>query len=343
MSDQRTAIEAFWAWWPSVEVTIAEAFRSGGLSEELVLAVNAHVHAIHPKLDWEFGPGTTSQHHLCLSGKGDPTLRVVAERWLHRAPKPTATWEFHASRQPHPDGGLVLEIAGHKVALDELVAAVTEDDTREKLDVKLHHPVFAALEDRNLKVQIIFIGLDTLLGEDDVERWIGAIELAETRPPEAIPFAALRDRIKTFATKATQDKWIIMKGEREGAPLFVTINAALKRVNHLLLDTHVTVTITLASPTKDGLTTKEEAEVLGAMDDALAAALGDGGVYIGRETGMGKRVLHYHVMTRFVTPEGVEGGPSASVLARWRTQYPAYAIEVAVTPDPMWEVLDRWR
>jgi len=343
MSDQRAAIEAFWAWWPSVAETIAQGFGSGGLSAELVEAVGARVHDIHPKLDWEFGPGRKSQHHLCLSGKGDPTLRIVAERWAHRAPKPTATWEFHASRQPHANGGLVLEIAGHKVALDELVAHVEEDDTREKLDVKVHHPVFSALEDRNLKVQIMFIGLDTLLGEDDVERWIGALELAETPPPDALPFAALPGRIASFAAKATRDKWIILKGERDGKPLFVTINAALKRVNHLLLDTHVAVTVTLASPTKDGLTTKEEAEVLGAMDDALAAALGDGGVYIGRETGMGKRVLHYHVMTRFVTPEGVEGGPSASVLARWRTQYPRYEIDVAVAPDPMWEVLDRWR
>ena len=334
MSDQRAAIEAFWAWWPGVAETIAAGFDSGGLSEELVREVGSRVHEIHPSLDWEFGPGKTSQHHLCLSGKGDPTLRIVAERWIHRAPKPTATWEFHSSRQPHRNAGLVLEIAGHKVALDELVAHVEEDDTREKLDLKVHHPVFSALTDRNLKVQIMFIGLDTLLGEDDVERWIGALELAETPPPDAIRFGDLRDRIGAFAAKATRDKWIILKGEREGAPLFVTLNAALKRVNHLLLDTHVAVTITLASPTKDGLTTKEEAEVLGVMDDALAAALGDGGVYLGRETGMGKRVLHYHVM---------EGGPSASVLARWRTQHAGYEIDVAVAPDPMWEVLDRWR
>ena len=334
MSDPRAAIEAFWAWWPSVAASIAAGFASGVLKDDLVREVGSRVHDIHPSLDWEFGPGRTSQHHLCVSAKGDPTLRIVAERWLHRAPPPTPIWEFHASRQPHPNGGLVLEIAGHKVALDELSVCVAEDATREKLDVKVHHPVFSALADRSLKVQIMFIGLDTLLGEDDVERWIGAIELAEAPPPEAIGFAALRERIRTFAAKATEDKWIILKGERDGAPLFVTLNAALKRVNHLLLDTHVAVTLTLASPTKDGLTTKEEAEVLGVMDDALAAALGDGGVYIGRETGRGKRVLHYHVL---------EGGPSASILARWRTQHPAYEIEVAVAADPLWEVLDRWR
>lgn len=334
MSDQQAAIEAFWAWWPSVAESIAGSFASGGIKDELVETIGARVHDIHPKLDWEFGPGRVSEHHLCLSAKGDPSLRVVAERWLHRAPKPTPIWEFYSSRQPHHGGALVLEIAGQKVALDELVAGVAEDDTREKLDVKLYHPVFPALADRNLKVQIVFIGLDTLLGEDEVERWIGAIELADAPPSEAVSFFALRARVAAFGAKATRDKWIILKGERDGAPLFVTINAALKRVNHLLLDTHVAVTITLASPTKDGLTTKEEADVLGAMDDALGVALGDGGVYIGRETGLGKRVLHYHVM---------EGGPSASVLARWRTSHPSYAIEVAVAPDPAWEILDRWR
>ena len=331
---EKDAIAAFWEWWPTIQGDIARGFKSGGLTEEIVEALSERIHAISPKLDWEFGPGQTSEHHLCLSGKGNPTLRVVAERWRRRAPAADATWEFHASRQPHGSGGLVLEIADHKVALDDTVLHVTEDETREKLDVRVFHPVFSATDDRNLKIQITFISLDTALGEDDVERWVGAVELADGPNEGGVPLAMLRERSKAFAAKATGDKWIILRGEKDGAPVFVTINAALKRIDHLLLDTHVEIELALASPTPEGLTTKEEADVLNRMEDELTELLGEEAAHIGRETGFGKRVLHYHVM---------DSGPAAAILGRWRARHSGYAIEVRVRPDPLWEVLDRWR
>ncbi|CAN5736474.1 hypothetical protein BH09MYX1_BH09MYX1_18150 [soil metagenome] len=327
-------IAAFWEWWKTASEGIAGGFKSGGLTEDFVQAVSDHVHAIHPGLDWEFGPGLESEHHLCLSGKGNPTLRVVAERWRRKAPARNATWEFHASRQPHRGGGLALEIGGHKVALDDAILELREDDTREKLDVRLFHPVFSEIDDKNLRIQITFIALDTTLGEDDVERWVGAVELADASTDAAVPLPTLRDRITQFRAKATGDKWIILRGEREGRPVFVTMNAALKRVDHLVKDTHVELTLTLASPTSDGLTTKEEADVLNRMQDELTDLLGDEGAVIGRETGFGKRVLHYHVM---------EGGPAAAIFGRWRARHSGYEIEVAVRPDPLWDILDRWR
>lgn len=334
---ERDAIASFWEWWPSVASTIAGSFRSGGLSDELVAQVNDRIRAIHPNLDWEFGPGMKSEHHLCLSGKGDPTLRVVAERWRKKAPAADATWEFYASRQAPRDDrsrGLVLGIANHEVALDDFVVAIHEDETHEKLDVKLHHPIFAKLDDQNLKIRIAFIALDNALGEDDVERWLGAVELSEAPLEGAVPLPQLGAKVRAFAEKATGDKWIILRGTKDGAPIFVTINAAIKRIDHLLLDTHVEITLTLASPTPEGLTTKEEAERLNEMEDELTELLGTEAAHLGRETAQGKRVLHYHVM---------EGGPAASILGRWRARHSGYEIDVAVRPDPLWDVLDRWR
>jgi hypothetical protein len=327
------AIAAFWKFWPTVSKTIADAVVSGGMSGEVIEAVNQHVHAIDKSLDWELGPGRKSQHHICVSGKGDPVLRVIAERWLRAAPAPDETWEYYASRQPHGNPGLVLEIGGHRIELDDLVCSIEEDDSEEVLDLVVHHAVFGSITEKNLKSQIMFIGLDTLLGEDDVERWIGSLETADSAPPNAVPFAELKARIATFAPKCTGEKWSVLKGEKDGRPIFVSKNSALKRIDHLLLDMHVEIRITLRTPADTGLTTSEEAEVLNAMEDRLFAALGDDAVYVGRETHAGHRTMHLHVM---------ESGPAAAKINTWRQQSNQYAIEVSVRPDTRWDVLNRW-
>jgi len=170
---RKDAIAAFWKFWPTISRAVAESVTSGGMNPQHIEAMADHVHAIDDGLDWELGPGHASKHHLCLSGKGDPVLRMISEQWLRHAPPPDETWEYHPSRQPHARDGLVLEIAkvpavpesGHKVALDEIVCAVTEDESREVLDLRVFHPLFATISEKNLKAQIMFIGLDTLLGE----------------------------------------------------------------------------------------------------------------------------------------------------------------------------------
>jgi hypothetical protein len=327
------AIEAFWKYWATAKDRIAASFSDKGMRQEDIDAMNEKVAQIDPSLDWEFGPGKKSQHHLCLSSKGDPVLRVVAERWLRRAPAADATWEYYAARQAHPTGGLRLDIAGHAIALDELVVAVEEDKDRERLDVELYHPVFRQIDDEELRARIVFIGLDTLLGEDGVERWIGGVDVAKKKPKGGIPLPELPARLREFEKKTTGDSWAVLQGEREGKPIFVSKNMAVKRIDHLLLDTHVAVDITLENPTDVGLTTKDEADELNTMEDALFEPLGKEVVYIARETWGGHRVMHMHVM---------EGGPAAGIIDRWRRRYAARKIEVQVSPDPRWDILDRW-
>ncbi|MBL8683186.1 MAG: DUF695 domain-containing protein [Myxococcales bacterium] len=335
---QEGAIEAFWAWWPTVAQVIARSFRDKGLGQELIHAIAEHVAAIDDRLDWEFGPGVKSEHHFCLSGKGDPALRVVAERWLRGAPKGDPTWEFYASRQGNPRGGMKLEINGFALELDQVAFVLEEDEGRERLHVKVFHPLFSKINDEQLAMRIAFIALDNTLGEDDVERWIGAIELGEGVAVAPVMLSALRERVRAFASKATGERWTLLEGSIDGAPIFVLVNTAIKRVDHLLLDMHVEVVIPLAEPTEEGLTISKEADVLNAMQDELDALLGDEAIHVARETTRGKRILHYHVM---------EGGPAAALFERWRSRYDgrdghAYAIEVLFSNDPQWDVLRRW-
>lgn len=332
MNEQR-AIDAFWQWWPRVSDAIAKGLTSGGLSQALITAVNERVAAIDDGLDWEFGPGLAAQHHLCLSSKGDPVLRVIVERWRRQAPATDATWEFYGARQANPRAGVTLMIGEHDLALDEMIVGVEEDEVRERLHLTVDHPAFAAIDDDDLKLRIAVIALDNTLGEDEVERWLGRIDLASSPIEAPIALPQLRPRVERFARASTGDRWSLLKGAIDGAPIIVLVNTAIKRIDHLLLDTHVTLTITIRAPTEAGLVTGEEAMALDAMQDALVESLADEAVFIARETTRGRRVLHFHTM---------ESGPSAAIIAPWRERHAEYAIELEVERDPRWEILRRW-
>ncbi len=326
-----SAIESFWAFWAENKAGVEHGITHGGLSQELIDGIGRHVAGIDPSLDWELGPGRSSKHHLCLSGKGDPVLRVVAARWLAKAPPACSTWEYYAARQSHRAGGLRLNIAGNDLSLDDLALGVREDTSRERLDVVVFHPAFAAMPE-DLRRQIAFIGLDTTLAEDDVERWIGAVDVTVDAPQDPVLLPALRDRVSSFARSCNGEKWAVLKGEREGKRIVVTTNLAIKRVEHLLFDTHVALEIPLHAPTPDGLTTNEEADVLNALEDQLLGRLGGDAIYLGRETCDGARTLHLHVM---------ESGPAAASIEAFRASA-GREVRVAVTPDPRWDVLGRW-
>ncbi|HEY8090360.1 MAG TPA: DUF695 domain-containing protein [Polyangiaceae bacterium] len=329
------SIDAFWKWWQKSGAAFARGFDDGsGPKPALTAAMSKHVAAIHESLDWEFGKGVRSRHHLCLSGKGDPVLRVITERWVKRGPGADATWEFYPARQPSPGAGHRLEIAGHTVDLDAFTFSVTEDESRETLDIVAHHPVFKRIRDAKLRTQVLYLTLDDLLGEDGAERWLGAVD--ESRTPFASPvrYSELRARVEDLGKRATGERWAILKGTPDGKPVFITTNLALKRIDHLLFDMHLTVAIRLLTVDPNGLMSKEEGDALTALEDRLVPALGPHGVLVGHETGRGLRTIHLRVM---------EGGPARGIVDGVVSSLCAGRATVTPQLDPRWDAVRAWR
>jgi hypothetical protein len=328
------AILAFWRFWATIEVELAESFK-GPLPDRFVDGMTSHVAAIDERLEWEFGPGKQARHHLCLSAKGDPEVRILAERWRRSAPSKGAVgnvngaWEFYASRQPSSAAHLTLEIADQQVAFADLRFGVTLDETREVLDLEVFHPCFADAPEE-LRAQIAFLALDSTFGEDGVERWVGGVDLVTAEPAGALDLAGLSEQATTLAAQATGERFIVLQGTLDGAPCFVTKNAALKRVDNLIYDLHVTVDVTLEEPTEQGLTTAEEAEKLNALEEDLLQKVGENAVYVCRLTTRGHRTIHLHAL---------EGGSLAESLDAFTRAHAAYAPRVTVERDPRWEIL----
>ncbi len=325
------AIHDFWAFWRKNCQAIAAAIEDGNLPD-WTTPINDLVKDIDPDLDWEFGTGQVAEHYFCTSSKGDLRGRIVAERWLAVAPAADDIFEFHASR---PGGGhmpdATLRFGEHEIALDDFRFAIAVDQPRRSANIRVWHPVFASCPD-DLKPMATFIALDSVLGEDGVENWIGSVDLAESPLLEdAVPFPALVDAVEDVAS--TEAGLSLLQGElQDGSAIVVTAWFGLKRLDHIHMDQHIEVTLQLTEPNEHGLTTSDEGERLNAAEDALLELLGDNAIYIGHETSTGKRTIHFHIAGNGGTLECFES---------WAAQQP-WTTEVNRKPDPEWNILRRW-
>jgi hypothetical protein len=326
-----TGIESFWSWWPQASARLRGAIEGGGWPDPLIEEVDARVKAIDEGLAWGLCPGHSARHAFCLSSAGDPERRATAERWRLAAPTADGTWEFHAARQPQ--SGLALRLDDHVVDPADLSASFRVDVSRERIDVALHHPDFAVMPE-NARAAIALLALSGALGEDGVERWIGEIDLPTERPAGALALSALEEAVAALAKSATGERFEVLRGEDDaGRPIFVSINRALKRIDHVLKDRHVEIMLPLLNPTETGLTTNAEADQLNRLEDELCAAAGPGAVFAARETGNGVRIVHLFAEDS----QAVRAG-----LAVVAGHHPERRMEALWEADPRWGTLGRW-
>src|SRR3954469_8302338 len=168
----RESIRGFWAWWQTAGAARTAEAIAGPQPARMVDEISGHVHAVHPGLAWELGPGQgASEHVLVVTAEGDPALRGLARRWRIAAPEPDATWEYSDVRLPAPD---VEHVVLRLVEVDLDAGSATADVRVEgtALDVVVHHPAYPQLP-QEARDTATFLLLDAVLGESVVETWIG--------------------------------------------------------------------------------------------------------------------------------------------------------------------------
>jgi hypothetical protein len=329
-----SGIAAFWSWWEGASPRIVAAIERGAFTPPLVQEIATHVTGVAPGLEWELGPGEKARHAFCLSPRGDTELRRVTELWRAAAPGGDGMWEFHPARRGRAAVTLRLDIGGKSLAFLDFVAGFTVDEARELVDVTCFHPEFEEM-DEGLRASATFLMLDAAFGEDGVERWLGGIDAADEEPDDARPIQELLAAVDSLAKAATGERFSVMRGQdAEGRPLFAMVNQALKRIDHLRCDVHASVDVAVLRPTAEGLTTEEEAEALNELEDELEDALeGSGAAYFGRETGGGRRVLHWYAPS---------DSPAHQTLEAWAARHPERDARVDWRSDPRWEARDRF-
>lgn len=290
----RTPTAEFWSWWVAEGASrTASAVRDGAFGD-LPEEMSRRVHAIHPDLQWELSAGDRSQHTLCVTGGGVPELRPLAQRWRRAAPAEDAVWQYEPARTRSADvASNRLELAGHAVELGLTTVLARLDEDRLVFDVVVHHPQFRALEDRE-RAQVAFLVLDWALGEDDVERWVGAVTTAVEPDPGAVDVARFVAAVDAQAAQPVEETWVLLQGQRpDGAPVMALARRPLRWIDHPLLDQHDEVTLAYdADP--NGLPAGTELERLRASEDGLVAAAGPAAMLLAHETSAGERRLHLY-------------------------------------------------
>lgn len=285
-----TASTDFWSWWSEGRDRVAQAIRTGGFDQALIVEINQAVGTIDPAMAWELEPGQTAQHAFCISPEGDATLRQVALRWMESAPPADATWEYHASKQRSATMR-DLEIAGRRFELAEMRSIAAWDATRRRVDVRLWHPRFGE-SPAEVNVQAGFIFLDSLLGEDDVERWIGSIDLLEAPTGGRTPAELMAEVDRRKGEPTTGDTWVLAeRTDAAGRPEFVLTDASIKRIDHPFSDYHVTIATVLGG--LDRLPDEAEIGLLDAEEGDLLPRLVGIATYLARTTTFGVRTMHF--------------------------------------------------
>ncbi|ABI76357.1 conserved hypothetical protein [Hyphomonas neptunium ATCC 15444] len=125
----------------------------------------------------------------------------------------------------------------------------------------------------------------------------------------------------------SEDVWRAYFADMGGQPAAIVFNDGIAgRVNDLALVHAMKIRVPLKAPRADGLNTKEEAGLLGRLDEQLAGIItGCGGEYLGRVTNNGARWLLALIPPY---PQELEAALHAAAAAE------GYAPEIHVEQDP---------
>lgn len=319
----RHPVSDFWTWWSAHDRAIDE-LQSAPVIDELTRMVAA----IHPDLAWHFGPGSSAEHRLTVSSGGVAEVRPAAERWLRAAPQPDDTWEFASSQEADPTGLTGrLEIADHTLDLALVRFRIETDVESRRVHVTATHPDFTHL-DPDAALHVTYLCLDWLLGEDDVERWIGAVSASAPTPDESTP-DELRQAVTTLADHRLTDPWAIAQFEdRRGRGLAV-FRQDVRWIDLPMFDLHHRVTTTYDAQ-ENGWPTGAALDSLRQLEDDLEAAVGSRGILVAHESSAGARTFHV-----YTDGEDQNAGDLVRAFANRTTR-------VESTPDPSWRQVRRF-
>jgi hypothetical protein len=222
-------------WWQefSQNANRLDALFSGREEWDLPEWMSQHLQSIHPDLMWEYGPAIHTQgHRLVITPEAISHLRPLAEDIVARAPQ-IEGWEFYTYRIPES-----VEMSQQTV---QARAGLDISDVQVSITVGQHNRIDLAFRwqtlpaDEEQAFNAAFVTAETLLGEEQLDRWVGLIEVVDGSQPadnsqRFVPlgrlkptFDALVDSIREqlpaepYMTFAEDAQWAALQLEPEEA------------------------------------------------------------------------------------------------------------------------------
>jgi hypothetical protein len=184
-------IDAWWRTFEAMAPEIARIFRRES-NLDLPRWMDEHLGAIHPEIMWEYGPGLRGGHRLVMTPEAQRHLRPLVNVILQRAPA-IPGWEFYPHRL-----GESLEQASATVQgrvgqpLDPFRACVVPSDGG--VNVTFWSPALDDIGEKQAHA-VAFVALESLLGEDCLERFVDEIDVADRPAGPDVALADLRGHV----------------------------------------------------------------------------------------------------------------------------------------------------
>src|SRR6478609_4186808 len=296
--DEHGTIAAFWQWWTESGAALTAEAIAGRDPDAMVSALSERVDAIDPGLAWELGPGSDSSHVLVVTSEGNPDLRPLSRRWRMAAPPADPTWAYSDVRLPAPDVQDVVLRLG-EVDLDAGSASADVRVEAAQIDVVVHHPRFAELPE-DAQRTATFLLLDAVLGEADVETWIGQIATSTMPALDPVPLVALRAVVADVRAQHIgpdgEPHWVMLNGTTpDGKTILASAQMPLRASTTPHLNTYIPIIIPFRDRTEQGLPGPASLTALRSLEDHLTALLGESGRVVAHQSHDGVRILHVYV------------------------------------------------
>ncbi len=175
--ERERIVERIDAWWAEFAANTAnlEALFSQEIEWDLPNWMHEHLGAIDSRLMWEYGPGLRGGHRLVITPEAEHQLRPLVQTILDRAPK-LEGWAFFPYRLPE-DLKLTVQTVEARTGGDISKARFqAQIGKHNRIDLVYASPDTKSEDDEQASHDA-FVATETLLGEEDLDRWVGAIEV----------------------------------------------------------------------------------------------------------------------------------------------------------------------
>ncbi len=186
------AIETIDRWWREFSAKTSDLNELFTRKQEWDLPgwMHEHLNAISPELMWEFGPGLGRGRRLVITPESNRELRPIVQTILDRAPKIDG-WTFLGFRPSESLTAAVFTVKGRMNCDISSVRFLAKAGHFNRVDLQFLWPRKSF--DKDDAFHAAFIAAETLLGEEALDKRIGAIEVgvdkwfSKSQPLEELP------------------------------------------------------------------------------------------------------------------------------------------------------------
>jgi hypothetical protein len=199
MRERERVLARIDAWWQAFVENLPnlEEYFGGNSTWNISQFMGKTLQAIDSHLMWEYGPGVEgNRRRLVITPESSRHLRPLVETVLERAPK-VEGWTFHPYRL-HDSLDQVFQMVTARGGQDFSGATVQAQRGEHNLiDLTFQAPHFTP-EDKRANLRDARVAAEALLGEEILDRWVGAIR---TQPPgegSFLPLERLPDTVQAL-------------------------------------------------------------------------------------------------------------------------------------------------